>query len=167
LDQIASQKRSLWVALAQTKPQAIDGDILAIGFAHRRDAEILKKPQGPGNPLTNADLLRDLIFPHAGLRVRFTVSDLSPDGELAGTGSPEPVAFTEAQVGSSEPLEGGSSTKEKEDMESAVGFDPQDKDGVSQSIASRGEPVVRQLLGGELVSEEFLESLPDDGAKGV
>ena len=47
-----------------------------MGFPRRSDAEILKKPQGPGSPLPNADLLRDAIEAHTGHRVRFTIGDL-------------------------------------------------------------------------------------------
>jgi len=52
--------------------------VLTIGFVKKTDANILKKPQGPGSPLPNADLLREAIYQHTGHRVRFTISELEP-----------------------------------------------------------------------------------------
>jgi DNA polymerase-3 subunit gamma/tau len=166
-EDIASQKRSVWVALSTAKPVEVSGDILTIGFAKLADAEILKKPQGPGSPLPNAEILREAIQRHTGHRVRFTVSKLEDVTSAEASGEPETgwpvvsnpgprnsegdeVAPTEAQV-SSEPS--------SEDAEATTGD--------TSSVATRGEPVVRQLLGGELVGEEILESMSQQGEADV
>lgn len=78
IDSLAETKRSLWAALSGTRPIAVEEDVLTIGFVRRSDAEILRKPQGPGSPLPNADLLREAIYSHTGHRPRFTVGELPP-----------------------------------------------------------------------------------------
>jgi DNA polymerase-3 subunit gamma/tau len=42
IESLALNKRSLWVALSETKPLAVEEDVISIGFVRRSDAEILK-----------------------------------------------------------------------------------------------------------------------------
>lgn len=169
IDDLAQQKRSLWVALSATKPLALDDDVVTIGFLRRADAEILKKPQGPGSPLPNADLLRDAIDRHTGHRVRFTVgelekvpsvaslSDSSEHSWPAGSGQGSQTPDVEPNEAASLPpkAESGDTSQAEEDSAQAA------------PIATRGEPVVRQLLGGELVAEELLDSMSHEGESDV
>ena len=171
IEDLAQQKRSLWVALSQTRPVDLEGDVVTIGFANRSDAEVLKKPQGSGSPLPNADLLRDAIFRHSGKRTRFTVTELE-EVEAA------PIAEADEVRDAWPTVSGALTTPDdlsvcRDDPESDV------REGVAEapsgdntstnpaSIATRGEPVVRQLLGGELVAEELLESMSDQGESDV
>jgi DNA polymerase-3 subunit gamma/tau len=170
IDDLAQQKRSLWVALSTTKPMVLEGDVLTIGFARRADAEILKKPQGPGSPLPNADLLRDSIHRRTGHRVRFTVGELpemspaSPATETPTSSWPE-VSGQEAQVQETESANDAPSPETGvEPGESSV---EEVESTPTASIATRGEPVVRQLLGGELVAEELLDSMSHQGESDV
>jgi len=171
IEDLAQQKRSLWVALSQTRPVDLEGDVVTIGFANRSDAEVLKKPQGPGSPLPNADLLRDAILRHSGKRVRFTITELE-EVEAA------PIAEAD-EVREAWPTVSGALTTPddlsvcRDDPESDArdgGAEAPSGDNTSTntaSIATRGEPVVRQLLGGELVAEELLESMSDQGESDV
>ncbi len=169
VESLSQHKRSLWVALSETTPVALDRDVVTIGFVRKSDAEILRKPQGPGSPLPNADLLRDVIEQHTGHRVRFTVGSLEPQEvpapHVAIAESTWPVV--------SKP---GSDSPEGEVNEPAVEEAPGgaresvvavESEPVTSPIATRGEPVVRQLLGGELIAEEILEQMSDKGEADV
>jgi DNA polymerase III subunit gamma/tau len=160
IESLAESKRSLWVALAPTIPTALDGDVVTIGFARKSDAEILRKPQGPGSPLPNADLLRDVIYAHTGHRVRFTVG-VRDDGGVGVSaqaaapswpvvslpGSDDDGAEPEVMVSPSE--------AETEPREAEV---EEDKPTAPTSLlGQRGEPAIRQVLGGELIGEEILD----------
>jgi DNA polymerase-3 subunit gamma/tau len=158
---LAQQKRSLWVALSTTKVLGLEEDVLTIGFARRNDAEILKKPQGPGSPLANAEILREAIHRHTGRHVRFTIAELAPENlHVAESASRHEPAEEESEDtdnhGSIDSLEG--SEVEKSDHE-AQSPRP-DSLSPAPGLASRGEPVVRQLLGGELIEEELWERDP-------
>jgi len=167
VDEVSRQKRSLWVALSTTKPLSVEGDVLTIGFVRRADAEILKKPQGPGSPLPNADLVRDAVEKHSGHRVRFTVGDLDnlpqtsrPNDDASGQ-SPQPALQEIDDSAEAERPENSQREKVRPSLDEAP--------STSQTapIATRGEPVVRQILGGELGGEEFLEQMSDQGETDV
>ena len=171
IEDLASQKRSLWVALSTTRPLGVEGDVVTIGFIRRADAEILKKPQGPGSPLPNADLLRDSIFRHTGHRVRFTIGELEEVTPVAASGEPQapswpevsrPTAETEGEPEQSSPQQPEPLASGESDVSS-----PADDASAAATIATRGEPVVRQLLGGELVAEELLDSMANQGESDV
>lgn len=148
LSDLAAQKRSLWVALSTSQPLAVDEGVLTIGFARKSDAEILRKPQGPGSPLPNADLLREAILRATGHTVKFTVAELpivpAPRGDSSEALESSPAA-DENQA--AQPV---SDSAELPETVSDLPEEP------TSSLATRGEPVVRQLLGGELVDEEIL-----------
>ena len=169
VESLSQHKRSLWVALSETKPVALDGDILTIGFRRKSDAEILRKPQGPGSPLPNADLLRDVIEQHTGHRVRFTVGNLEP-GDIP---APQVVPAESSWPVVSKP---GSDSSDDESDEPSVDHSVEvadtpvveaEPEPATSPIATRGEPVVRQLLGGELIAEEILEQMSDKGEADV
>lgn len=148
LSDLAAQKRSLWVALSTSQPLAVDEGVLTIGFARRSDAEILRKPQGPGSPLPNADLLREAILRATGHTVKFTVAELPIVPAPRGDTSEAPESLPAAdEVQAAQPV------SDSPELHETVS-DP--LEGPASSLATRGEPVVRQLLGGELVDEEIL-----------
>ena len=164
---LAETKRSLWVAVSSTQPVALDGDVVTIGFVRRSDAEILRKPQGPGSPLPNADLLRDAIFDHTGYRVKFTVGVLeTPVTSPAPSSESWPEVTSPGGDGvdqASEPtdvstLEPAESVAEQE---SADGKDT-GSDNQVPVLGQRGEPAIRDILGGELIGEEVLDTESGD-----
>jgi DNA polymerase-3 subunit gamma/tau len=167
IESLAEAKRSLWAALSDTVPVAVDGDVVTIGFAKRQDAEILRKPQGPGSPLPNADLLRDAIYQHTGHRVRFTVGEL-PEGsghrsEQAAESSWPVVASpgSEADGDSTTPEPEVTDTEDVvEDASMAEAADSPDAPANGSVLGQRGEPAIRTILGGELIGEEVLEGNP-------
>lgn len=251
VESVGEQKRSLWVVLSETKPVALDGDVLTIGFVKRSDANILKKPQGPGSPLPQADLLREAIYQHTGHRVRFTVSELEPhevpipqaaagsawpvvsrpgsdvgdasdasdasvpgdavdtadtsdsrDASDADAGAQptkpptegEALAETESPEAGSPETEGAEATPPEEPKFSGVDSEPEGSPAGEASaadeatstaggagadagasarsasgpqLATRGEPVLREVLGGELIGEEILGEMSGQGEADV
>lgn len=171
IEDLSQHKRSLWVALSDTVPLKLEGDVLTIGFNRLSDAEILKKPQGPGSPLPNADVLREAIFANTGHRVKFTVSKRdvpsSPAPEQASASAPEEAAWPVVSRAAAGENAQQSDVEREDDGAEPVGEHPvsaPDESSVDTTpIATRGEPVVRQLLGGELVAEEILDSMSDQG----
>lgn len=188
IESLAATKRSLWLALSDTRPVALDGDVLTMGFVRRSDAEILKKPQGPGSPLPNADVLRDAIYQHTGHRVRFTVTELSPDqvNTVAPSTAASPTAASViaeppgwpvvARPGSdvveedSSGSSGGVDDPSSEETESTAtaGLDtsaapaPTNPGPTTPVLGQRGEPAIRSILGGELIAEEVWEKPAGD-----
>jgi len=171
IESLAEAKRSLWAALSDTLPVAVDGDVVTIGFAKRQDAEILRKPQGPGSPLPNADLLRDAIYQHTGHRVRFTVGEL-PEGSVPqavqskesswpvvaspGSETPEDASDSETEAQSEpDPIE---TTTSAGGVASAESSESSDTPANATVLGQRGEPAIRTILGGELIAEEVLET---------
>ena len=173
IESLAAHKRSLWVALSETRPLAVDGDVISIGFVRRSDAEILKKPQGPGSPLPNADLLREAILAYTGHKVRFTVSELEPAERAVTPSQPDEPSWPVVSKPGSESAE--EEMSEPPSLESSdAGFTAsevaqtvEEPTAATAPVATRGEPVVRQLLGGELVAEEILDSMSDQGEGNV
>lgn len=167
---ISEQKRSLWVALSETAPLAVDGDVVTIGFPRRSDAEMLKKPQGPGSPLPNADLLRDAIEAHTGHRVRFTVGDLvaaAPPAAAASTDT-DNAEQAPSETDSTAPAEEPTEAEAEENLQAtgeAVNETTEPKEAPappsSDKRATRGEPVIREVFGGQLIGEEILDSMGD------
>ena len=171
IEELAQQKRSLWVALSSTKPLGVEGDVVTIGFIRRSDAEILKKPQGPGSPLPNADLLRDSIFRHTGHRVRFTIGELSEGEPIAPSSEPPSASWPAVSRPTEEARSESDESSAEESEPDASGDNDVSSSGDNApgatTIATRGEPVVRQLLGGELVAEELLDSMANQGESDV
>ncbi len=167
---ISEQKRSLWVALSETAPLAVDGDVVTIGFPRRSDAEMLKKPQGPGSPLPNADLLRDAIEAHTGHRVRFTVGDLvaaAPPAAGASTDT-DNAEEAESDTDSAAAAEAATEEKAEENLDATGETDDETSEpdetpapSSSDKRATRGEPVIREVFGGQLIGEEILDSMGD------
>ena len=147
----------------------MEGDVLTIGFPRRSDAEMLKKPQGPGSPLPNADLLRDAIEAHTGHRVRFTV------GDLVAAAPPHAPASSDAVAGEAEADDeeatseeaaserSGAESSEENSEGDASAAEPEEAPAQSASDkrATRGEPVIREVFGGQLIGEEILDSMGD------
>ena len=148
LSDLAAQKRSLWVALSTSQPLSVDEGVLTIGFVRKSDAEILRKPQGPGSPLPNADLLREAIQRATGHTVKFTVAELPIVPAPRGDTSEAPESLPAADEN-----QAAQPVSDSPELHETVS-DPSEEP--ASSLATRGEPVVRQLLGGELVDEEIL-----------
>jgi len=166
IEDLSDRKRSLWVALSATQPLALEGDVITIGFTNRNDGEILKKPQGPGSPLPNADLLREAIYQRTGHRLRFTVGQIehAPSDDSLSPDAQWPVV---SRSTSESPGQAVTEQQERQEVSEEVSESGVEAEASTTPIATRGEPVVRQLLGGELLAEEILEDMSGRGEADV
>jgi hypothetical protein len=186
IEQIANTKRVVWTALLDTQVVALDADVVTIGFPALSGADILKKPQGPGLP-PNAELVREAIKEVTGHRVRFKVSELpnasetqaaepAADEQAVVEAAPpehaEPAREEEQSVESTEPTEApgaswptvtppsSAAPIEEPGVSDAVEAGPHEhvSDNTSQ-LSQVGEAVIREVLGGQLISEHRVDEL--------
>jgi DNA polymerase-3 subunit gamma/tau len=173
VEAVGEKKRAVWTALANTEVVALVDDVVTIGFPSLASAEILKKPQGPGLP-ASAELVRDAILAVSGHRVRFKVQELAMEPvakELAETVADEAPVVHESTASASWPtvsLPGA----EEQPAEEVV---PEPADGApggaeaegeaetptTGALSQIGEAVIREVLGGQLISEHPVESAED------
>ncbi|MFT6973418.1 MAG: DNA polymerase-3 subunit gamma/tau [Pontimonas sp.] len=158
LEGIGEKKRAVWTALVGTSVVGLENDVLTIGFPSLSSSEVLKKPQGPGLAV-NAELVRDAILEISGHRVRFKVQELAP---TAAPEAPPEVASAPEEVPAGSwptvapPRAEGEKTSNHETQT------PEEPEVESPSAAGAlsqvGEAVIREVLGGELVSEHPVAS---------
>jgi DNA polymerase-3 subunit gamma/tau len=173
VEAVGEKKRAVWTALANTEVVALVDDVVTIGFPSLASAEILKKPQGPGLP-ASAELVRDAILAVSGHRVRFKVQELAMEPvakELAETVAQEAPVVHESTASASWPtvtLPGA----EEQPAEEVV---PEPADGApggaeaeeeaetptTGALSQVGEAVIREVLGGQLISEHPVDAAED------
>ena len=158
LEGIGEKKRAVWTALVGTSVVGLDDDVVTIGFPSLSSAEVLKKPQGPGLP-ANAELVREAILEVAGHRVRFKVQELAPSN--APEAPPEVASVPEEVPAGSWPTvappraeEEKPATHETKPLEEPEAEAPP----AGGSLSQVGEAVIREVLGGELISEHPVAS---------
>jgi DNA polymerase-3 subunit gamma/tau len=174
VETVGEKKRAVWTALASTEVVALVDDVVTIGFPSLASAEVLKKPQGPGLPV-NAELVRDAILAVSGHRVRFKVQELVSEPvaeETAETVTEEAPAVAEtsnaATATASWPtvtLPGADEQPAEEVVEESNDEAPEEAEAEAETpttgaLSQVGEAVIREVLGGQLVSEH-----PVDGAE--
>jgi hypothetical protein len=170
VEAVGEKKRAVWTALANTEVVGLVDDVVTIGFPSLASADVLKKPQGPGLPV-NAELVRDAILAVSGHRVRFKVQELVLEavaGEQAATVVQEVPTVVEATARASWPtvtLPGAEEQTVEEVAGESLDEAPEEADAEAETLTTGtlsqvGEAVIREVLGGQLVSEH-----PVDGAK--
>ena len=170
VEAVGEKKRAVWTALANTEVVGLVDDVVTIGFPSLASADVLKKPQGPGLPV-NAELVRDAILAVSGHRVRFKVQELVLEavaGEQAATVFQEVPTVVEATARASWPtvtLPGAEEQTVEEVAGESLYEAPEEADAEAETLTTGtlsqvGEAVIREVLGGQLVSEH-----PVDGAK--
>jgi DNA polymerase-3 subunit gamma/tau len=158
LEGIGEKKRAVWTALVGTSVVGLENDVLTIGFPSLSSSEVLKKPQGPGLAV-NAELVRDAILEISGHRVRFKVQELAP---TAAPEAPPEVASAPEEVPAGSwptvapPRAEGEKTS---NHETETPEEPEvESPSAAGSLSQVGEAVIREVLGGELVSEHPVAS---------
>ena len=174
VETVGEKKRAVWTALANTEVVALVDDVVTIGFPSLASADVLKKPQGPGLPV-NAELVRDAILAVSGHRVRFKVQELVAEPvaeEPAETVTEEAPAVaatrTAATTTASWPtvtLPGAEEKPAEGVVEEATDEAPEEAEAEAETpttggLSQVGEAVIREVLGGQLISEH-----PVDGAE--
>jgi len=170
LEAIGEKKRAVWSAVTGTQIVSLDDDVVTIGFPALSGADVLKKAQGPGLPV-NAELVRDAILGVTGHRVRFKVVELPKDdtedvvSEEIAPGQPEkPVAAEPTETASWPTVVPPGSESSTESQAEAEHSPPEDQpvediEPPINGLSQVGEAVIREVLGGELISEHRV----DDG----
>jgi DNA polymerase-3 subunit gamma/tau len=169
VEAIGEKKRTVWTALLDTTVVSLADDVVTIGFPSLANAELLKKPQGPGLPV-NAELVRDAILAVTGHRVRFKVAHVPSQAEGEPEASTAPVVENvEGELSVSETaswptvsLPGAVeevSAEVKPEPESLP--EPSTEPEPTHHSSKVGEAVIREVLGGELISEHPVDD-PED-----
>jgi DNA polymerase-3 subunit gamma/tau len=180
VEAVGEKKRTVWTALAGTTVVSLVDDVVTIGFPSLASAEVLKKPQGSGLPV-NAELVRDAILAVTGHRVRFKVQELAGSAPLETDTVAEPTVSAAAPdavpdaVPAGEPVntetaswptvtlpgatENTATSKpdavEVSDEEPEVA--PEEPTAAqTEAMTKVGEAVIREVLGGQLISEHVL-----------
>jgi len=165
LDTIAEKKRAIWTALVGSQVVGSEDDVVTLGFPAISSAEILKKPQSEGLP-PNAELVREAILAVTGHRVRFKVQELASSPEVVEPEESVTSAESEVPPHSSSTEATGSwptvvppnAVEEEESTEAPEAEEPEPPRGpVAGSLSQVGEAVIREVLGGELISEHRID----------
>ncbi|MBT5575661.1 MAG: DNA polymerase III subunit gamma and tau [Microbacteriaceae bacterium] len=155
IEAVAEKKRAVWSALVDTVVLTLVDDVVTIGFPSLQSAEVLKKPQGPGLPV-NAELVREAILAVTGHRVRFKVQEIVPEGsnetEPQEEPKPEPRDVTEPASWPTVSPPNAAEPAETE-VDAEVPDDTSEPPAVTAAQAKVGEAAIREVLGGELISE--------------
>jgi DNA polymerase-3 subunit gamma/tau len=170
VEAVGEKKRAVWTALANTEVVGLVDDVVTIGFPSLASADVLKKPQGPGLPV-NAELVRNAILAVSGHRVRFKVQELVSEPvakEPADTEIQEAPAVAEATptaTWSTVTLPGAEEQPAEEAVAESADEVPEAAEAEAETattgtLSQVGEAVIREVLGGQLISEH-----PVDGAE--
>ena len=168
VEAIGEKKRTVWTALLDTTVVSLEDDVVTIGFPSLTVAELLKKPQGPGLAV-NAELVRDAILAVTGHRVRFKVAHVpsetkqdrikAPAAENVEPERSEPETASWPTVLPPGAMEDGPAEADAEPKS----LPEQGSDQVEPNHHSLkvGEAVIREVLGGELISEHPVDEPGD------
>jgi hypothetical protein len=162
VEAVGEKKRAVWTALANTEVVALVDDVVTIGFPSLASADVLKKPQGPGLPV-NAELVRDAILAVSGHRVRFKVQELVSEpvaeepavAEATATASWPTVTLPGAEGQTAEQVVAESADEVPEEAEAEA------ETATTGTLSQVGEAVIREVLGGQLISEHPVEGAED------
>ena len=160
IDAIAEKKRIVWTAMVGTSIVALDTDVVTIGFPSLASSEVLKKSQGSGLPV-NAEIVREAILEVTGHRVRFKVQEIAPahaEEDAAAPVEPEEGSNTvdSAVPPPSWPTVALPGSESEPEVVTEVVESVEEPDEISPATGSQsqiGEAVIREILGGELISE--------------
>ena len=169
IDAIAEKKRIVWTAMVGTSIVALETDVVTIGFPSLASSEVLKKSQGSGLPV-NAEIVREAIVEVTGHRVRFKVQEIAPahaEEDAAAPAEPEEVSNTvvpeeaadtvdSAVPAPSWPTVALPGSESEPEVVTEVAQSVEEPDEISPATGSQsqiGEAVIREILGGELISE--------------
>lgn len=169
IDAIAEKKRIVWTAMVGTSIVALETDVVTIGFPSLASSEVLKKSQGPGQPV-NAEIVREAILEVTGHRVRFKVQEIAPahpEEDAAAPAEPEEGPNTVVPEEAADTADSAAPTpswptvalpgsESEPEVVTEVVESVEEPDEASPATGSQsqiGEAVIREILGGELISE--------------
>ncbi len=172
VEAVGEKKRAVWTALANTEVVGLVDDVVTIGFPSLASADVLKKPQGPGLSV-NAELVRNAILAVSGHRVRFKVQELVSEPvvkEHADTKIQEAPAVVEATStatwstvtlpGAAEQPAEEAVVESADEVPEAAGAEAET--ATTGTLSQVGEAVIREVLGGQLISEHPVDGAEDE-----
>jgi DNA polymerase III subunit gamma/tau len=182
IEALGDKKRTVWTAMLGTEVVGLDGDVVTIGFPSLASAEVLKKPQGPGLPVS-AELVRDAIMSVTGHRVRFKVQELvsvadaeteAPEVQESGVSTPSVPSSVDNVATTSSPMTVSPETASwptvtlpgaAEEAEVSAEVEPEaqnDEPEPPTAVQAKiGEAAIREVLGGQLISEHRVDEPGD------
>ena len=169
IDAIAEKKRIVWTAMVGTSIVALETDVVTIGFPSLASSEVLKKSQGSGLPV-NAEIVREAILEVTGHRVRFKVQEIAPahaEEDAAAPAEPEEGPNTVVPEEAADTVDSAApppswptvalpGSESEPEVVTEVVESVEEPDEISPATGSQsqiGEAVIREILGGELISE--------------
>ena len=169
IDAIAEKKRIVWTAMVGTSIVALETDVVTIGFPSLASSEVLKKSQGSGLPV-NAEIVREAILGVTGHRVRFKVQEIAPahaEEDAAAPAEPEQGSNTVVPEEAADTVDSAPpppswptvalpGSESEPEVVTEVVESVEEPDEISPATGSQsqiGEAAIREILGGELISE--------------
>ena len=162
------EKRNAWMVVYTSQARALEGDVLTLTFPNETDVASFKKPQGPGESVS--EILRSAILSILGLRVKFiakvepTMAAVAEEIAVSEADAPEPTepdseppvdeaGWAVAEIpGSAEP-EPVAATKPDRAAKAATPAKSSTPASVAES-QRYGESVVREILGASFIEEQ-------------
>jgi DNA polymerase-3 subunit gamma/tau len=156
------EKRNAWMVVYTSQARALEGDVLTVTFPNETDVASFKKPQGPGESVS--EILRSAILSILGLRVKFiakvepTLAAIAEEIAVSETDAPEPTepeaepavdeaGWAVAEIpGSAEPEP---APRARTSIAAKAAAAP-----VSSEPQRYGESVVREILGASFIEEQ-------------
>jgi DNA polymerase-3 subunit gamma/tau len=167
------EKRNAWMVVYTSQARALDGDVLTVTFPNETDVASFKKPQGPGESVS--EILRSAILSILGLRVKFiakvepTLAAVVEEIAVSEADVPEPTepesepavdeaGWAVAEIpGAAEPEPAASTRPAAAARASASSSSQSTQSTPSASEPQRyGESVVREILGASFIEEQVV-----------
>ncbi|MCW5944533.1 MAG: DNA polymerase III subunit gamma and tau [Cryobacterium sp.] len=181
LDLLGKRKRAAWAVAFTATPMGFKDDVLALTFPSQKDVEEFRKPQGPGEGVS--ELLRQAIQELLGVKVKFIAR-----ADASGSARPEPSqpAKTESNEPASNPVTEStaspesagpySSGTEAEPIRAESGAESEQAEAAPaeptavRAEATESEPVQKEQKPqkqrrGEAVVREILKATPIDSPR--
>jgi DNA polymerase III subunit gamma/tau len=161
------ENRTAWMVVYTSQARALEGDVLTVTFPNETDVASFKKPQGPGESVS--EILRGAILAILGLRVKFiakvepTLAAIAEEIAVSEADAPEPTepdaepavneaGWAVAAIPGSVPDPPVEASKPVS-VRSAVPAAKSAPSGTAQP-QRYGESVVREILGASFIEEQ-------------
>jgi DNA polymerase-3 subunit gamma/tau len=162
------EKRNAWMVVYTSQARALEGDVLTLTFPNETDVASFKKPQGPGESVS--EILRSAILSILGLRVKFiakvepTMAAVAEEIAVSEADAPEPTepdseppvdeaGWAVAEIPGSVEAEPVATAKSDRAPKASVPAKSSTPASVAES-QRYGESVVREILGASFIEEQ-------------
>ncbi|HEY5231095.1 MAG TPA: DNA polymerase III subunit gamma and tau [Galbitalea sp.] len=158
--EVVKENRNAWMVVYTSQARALDGEVLTVTFPNESDVASFKKPQGPGESVS--EILRSAILAVLGLRVKFvakveptlaTIAEaaVAADVDVADVKAPEP---TEPDVEPAVDAEGWAVAEIPGAVDEPAPVVAKAAPSSAPEPQRYGESVVREILGASFIEEQ-------------